>query len=199
MSDNIALKCPSELLLGSFFQSLFHVSCMLLTAGLIFLPLLNCKETKKTLMNEKRKKINQRSKQSELLLCLIQKVQKKEKRQTSFLRHARIARSASLHAPKNLMTLCWWGDMRIYFAFCVYEACSRMSIWRTTYLLVTLLQMSYQFITLARVQVRWQVGMHAELRVYCTTAATLRSHKQEVHRLAFTVRHYHCWFVQLVY
>lgn len=146
----------------------------------------------------KEKKINQRSAVRALVVS-YSKSAKKEKRQTSFLRHARIARSASLHAPKNLMTLCWWGDMRIYFAFCVYEACSRMSIWRTTYLLVTLLQMSYQFITLARVQVRWQVGMHAELRVYCTTAATLRSHKQEVHRLAFTVRHYHCWFVQLVY
>jgi len=39
-------------------------------------------------------------------------------------------------------------------------------------LLVALLQKSYQYITLFRVQVRRQVRVHAELRVYSITPAT---------------------------
>lgn len=50
------------------------------------------------------------------------------------------------------------------FVFCAYETWSNTRIWRVTYLRVALPQTSYQFITLIRVQVRWQVRVHAELR-----------------------------------
>lgn len=47
-----ALKCHSELLLGSFFQPPFHLLCMLLTALPLLKSLLNSTKTKKTLIKK---------------------------------------------------------------------------------------------------------------------------------------------------
>lgn len=81
---------------------------------------------------------------------------------TSFLRHARISRSKSLHVPKNFKKLCWGVKRLTRFGFlCGW---SRRNVQRASYLCVALPQTANQFITLVRVQVRWKVRVHAELR-----------------------------------
>lgn len=86
-------------------------------------------------------------------------------------------------------------EENIILVLCANEAHSdnnkKRKYRRVTYLLVTLHEASYQFVTLGRVEVRRQVGVHAELRAYCTTGAMLKVHKNERGTDDGVVRY--CW------
>lgn len=61
------------------------------------------------------------------------------------------------------------------FIFCLSEGQINTRMKKRLYLFVALPQTTNQFITFIRVQVRWKVRVHAELRAYCRTAAVLKA------------------------
>lgn len=88
---------PLKLLLGSFFYPLSHLFCMLFASFPFFQPL-KWKET-----DPDKKIVNKINTMMLFISCVIN-----TNWHTSFFRQWRIARSMSLHVPKNFMTLCWW-------------------------------------------------------------------------------------------
>lgn len=90
-----------------------------------------------------------------------------------------MARSTSLHFPKNFMTLCYdktkQCSLSLFHCRANGELGRATGMLAATYLSVTLPQLGDQFITFVRVQMWRQVGVHAELRAYWSAEAILKT------------------------